>query len=95
VCKIGLTWTSLINYGKYYLAVDLVLDGGALGDLHVDAHLLVHRPAGGLRDRPGYRPAKHTKVRVAIYLRLAIMAGKKTKAKGTIGKVHSWASALR
>jgi hypothetical protein len=32
---------------------------------------------------------------VAIYLRLAIMAGKKTKAKGTIGKVHSWASALR
>jgi hypothetical protein len=38
-----------------HLAVDLVLDGGALGDLHVHAHILVHRPAGGLRDSPGYR----------------------------------------
>ncbi len=48
--------------GENYLAVDLVLDGGALGDLHVDAHLLVHCPAGGLRDRPGYRPARDRKV---------------------------------
>ncbi len=76
VCKIGLrSFVGYKKFGENYLAVDLVLDGGALGDLHVDAHLFIHRPAGGLRDCPGYRPAKHTKVRVAICLTISYNYG--------------------